>query len=61
VLVAQPRAVAIAVKGQQERRRWSKLKEWLSAEPSDSNRAAAAGGLAFPISDEARLSQSRRE
>jgi exodeoxyribonuclease V alpha subunit len=30
VLVAQPKAVAIAVKGQQERRRWSKLKEWLS-------------------------------
>ena len=31
VLVAQPKAVAIAVKGQQERRRWSKLKEWLQA------------------------------
>jgi exodeoxyribonuclease V alpha subunit len=31
VLVAQPKAVAIAVKGQQERRRWSKLKEWLAA------------------------------
>jgi exodeoxyribonuclease V alpha subunit len=31
VLVAQPKAVAIAVKGQQERRRWSKLKEWLVA------------------------------
>jgi exodeoxyribonuclease V alpha subunit len=31
VLVAQPKAVAIVVKGQQERRRWSKLKEWLSA------------------------------
>src|SRR4051812_3117264 len=30
VLVAQPKAVAIAVKGQQERRRWSKLKEWLA-------------------------------
>ena len=29
VLVAQPKAVAMAVKGQQERRRWSKLKEWL--------------------------------
>ena len=29
VLVAQPKAVAIAVKGQRERRRWSKLKEWL--------------------------------
>jgi exodeoxyribonuclease V alpha subunit len=30
VLVAQPKAVAIVVKGQQERRRWSKLREWLS-------------------------------
>ena len=29
VLVAQPKAVAIAVRGWQERRRWSKLKEWL--------------------------------
>src|SRR3954469_5513602 len=31
VLVAQPKAVAIAVKGRLERRRWSKLKEWLQA------------------------------
>jgi exodeoxyribonuclease V alpha subunit len=61
VLVAQPKAVAIAVKGQQERRRWSKPKEWLSTEPADSSHAAAAGGLAFPISDEGRLSQSHRE
>ena len=30
VLVAQPKAVAIAVKGRQERRRWSKLREWLA-------------------------------
>ena len=30
VLVAQMKAVAIAVKGQQGRRRWSKLREWLS-------------------------------
>src|SRR4051794_11796700 len=30
VLVAQPKAVAIAVKGQHERRRWSKLHEWLT-------------------------------
>jgi exodeoxyribonuclease V alpha subunit len=29
VLVAQPKAVAIAVKGRLERRRWSKLGEWL--------------------------------
>ena len=31
VLVAQPKAVAIAVKGKLERRRWSKLGEWLTA------------------------------
>ena len=30
VLVAQPKAVAIAVKGRAERRRWSKLREWLA-------------------------------
>ena len=30
VLVAQPKAVAIAVKGRLERRRWSKLHEWLT-------------------------------
>ena len=33
VLVAQPKAVAIAVKGQLERRRWSRLQEWLAAPP----------------------------
>src|SRR6478672_10112177 len=33
VLVAQPKAVAIAVRGQLERRRWSKLQEWLAAPP----------------------------
>ena len=59
VLVAQPKAVAIAVKGEQERRRWSKLREWLSAEPGDSNRAA--GGLAFPMLNAGRLFQSHRE
>jgi exodeoxyribonuclease V alpha subunit len=31
VLVAQSKAVAIAYKGQHERRRWSKLKEWLAS------------------------------
>ena len=30
VLVAQPKAVAIAVKGRLARRRWSKLGEWLT-------------------------------
>jgi exodeoxyribonuclease V alpha subunit len=61
VLVAQPKAVALAVKGQQERRRWSKLKEWLSTELADGSHAAAAGGLASLLSDAGRLSQSRRE
>ena len=28
--LAQPKAVAIAVKGRPERRRWSKLREWLA-------------------------------
>jgi exodeoxyribonuclease V alpha subunit len=31
VLVAQPKAVTIAVKGQPERRRWSKLRERLAS------------------------------
>jgi exodeoxyribonuclease V alpha subunit len=31
VLVAQPRALAIAVKGRDERRRWSKLRERLAS------------------------------
>ncbi|MBK1661621.1 heavy metal transporter [Paracraurococcus ruber] len=30
VLVGQPRAVAIAVRGVTGRRRWSKLQEWLA-------------------------------
>jgi exodeoxyribonuclease V alpha subunit len=37
VLVAQPKAVALAVKGQQERRRWSKLREWLIATSGNNN------------------------
>src|SRR5829696_9202558 len=31
VLVGQKKALSIAVRGQQTRRRWSKLKEWLQA------------------------------
>jgi exodeoxyribonuclease V alpha subunit len=31
VLVGSRRALSIAVRGQQIRRRWSKLKEWLAA------------------------------
>ena len=34
VLVGQRRALAIAVRGQQTRRRWSKLKEWLAPGPA---------------------------
>ena len=30
VLVGQKKALSIAVRGQQTRRRWSKLKEWLA-------------------------------
>ena len=37
VLVAQPRAVAIAVKGRLARRRWSKLGEWLTRRASASS------------------------
>jgi exodeoxyribonuclease V alpha subunit len=33
VLVGQRKALSIAVRGQQTRRRWSKLKEWLEAPP----------------------------
>ena len=45
VLVAQPKAVAIAVKGQHERRRWSKLREWLAVEP----RAGRGDRMSFAI------------
>jgi hypothetical protein len=31
VLVGQNKAVAMAVRGNRERNRWSKLKEWLEA------------------------------
>ena len=31
VMVGQKKALSIAVRGQQTRRRWSKLKEWLQA------------------------------
>ena len=35
VLVGQRKALSIAVRGQQTRRRWSKLKEWLQRRPED--------------------------
>jgi exodeoxyribonuclease V alpha subunit len=33
VVVGQKKAMAIAVKGKQTRRRWSKLREWLMEAP----------------------------
>jgi exodeoxyribonuclease V alpha subunit len=47
VLVGQPKALAIAVKGAQTRRRWSRLREWLAAEgrPSDAGRGLDARRL----------------
>ena len=43
VLVAQPKAVAIAVKGKLTRRRWSKLQEWLAATPPGRREHGVAG------------------
>ena len=45
VLVGQRRALAIAVRGQQTRRRWTKLKEWLApaSEPWRRSGAEHAG------------------
>jgi exodeoxyribonuclease V alpha subunit len=40
VLVGQKRALAIAVRGGEEGRRWSKLKEWLA--PGETARTARA-------------------
>ena len=54
VLVAQPKAVAIAVKGGLERRRWSKLHEWLrrhTLEPA-APAAIAQDGIALPFPEE---------
>jgi exodeoxyribonuclease V alpha subunit len=33
VIIGQKKAIAIAVKGKQTRRRWSKLREWLMEAP----------------------------
>ena len=35
VLVAQKKAIAIAVRGGQMKRRWTKLREWLADAPSN--------------------------
>ena len=42
VLVGQKKALSIAVRGQQTRRRWSKLKEWLALEPARGQAVATA-------------------
>ncbi len=48
VLVAQKKAIGIAVRGQKAKRRWTKLKEWLSgAVPS---KAANPYGVQAPSS-----------
>jgi exodeoxyribonuclease V alpha subunit len=39
VLVGQPRAIAIAVKNASNRRRWSKLDEWLAPRRATSSTA----------------------
>ncbi len=41
VIVGQPRALAIAVRGVQARRRWSKLREWLGGKHEATQRSAA--------------------
>ncbi len=41
VVVGQPRALAIAVRGAQARRRWSKLREWLGGKHEATQRPAA--------------------
>jgi hypothetical protein len=43
VLVGQRKALSIAVRGQQTRRRWSKLKDWLQRRPED----GVAGSRSF--------------
>lgn len=40
VLVGERKALPIAVRGQQTRRRWSKLREWLAAAATDRERDA---------------------
>ena len=50
VLVAQKKAVGIAVRGQKAKRRWTKLKEWLTgvrlAKAASPYSAQVAGGAA---------------
>ena len=41
VIVGQPKALAIAVRGARARRRWSKLGEWLGGEGEPAERPAA--------------------
>jgi exodeoxyribonuclease V alpha subunit len=42
VLVGQKKALAIAVRNVEARRRWSKLREWLSAAPASRGASGAS-------------------
>ena len=44
VLVGQKKAVAMAVRGGQMKRRWTKLREWLASSPSAPNKLADSNG-----------------
>ncbi len=44
VVVGQPKALAVAVRGTQTRRRWSKLGEWLGGDPETAGRPPAEIG-----------------
>ena len=44
VVVGQPKALALAVKGDRARRRWSKLAEWLGGERGPARQAAETVG-----------------
>ena len=57
VLVAQPKAVAIAVKGRLERRRWSKLHEWLRRHTLEPAAPAAIAQDGIPSPSQKSLKQ----
>ena len=57
VLVAQPKAVAIAVKGGLERRRWSKLHEWLRRHTLEPAAPAAIAQDGIPSPSQKSLKQ----
>ncbi len=47
VVVGQPRALALAVRGAQTRRRWSKLGEWLGEANVRRSASASAAASVF--------------